>query len=57
MDILTGSNGLSGGLDVVTTPSGGTEVVFLNSTVLEPSTLALLGLGFAAVGFTRRRHG
>ncbi|MFN0316616.1 MAG: ice-binding family protein [Burkholderiales bacterium] len=59
--ILSGSNGLSGGLDVITTPGGGTQVVFLprpvNGTVPEPSTLALLGLGFAALGFARRRRG
>ncbi|MHB8948760.1 MAG: ice-binding family protein [Rhodoferax sp.] len=56
---LAGSNGLSGGLDV--TEQG---VVFLpfapvngGGTIPEPGSLALLGLGLAAFGFARRRHG
>lgn len=56
---LAGSNGLSGGLDVT-----GQGVVFLpfapvsgNGTIPEPGSLALLGLGLAALGFVRRRHG
>ena len=58
---LAGSNGLSGGLDVITTPGAGTEVVFLpyapvsGGTVPEPSTMLLLGSGLAGLVVFRKR--
>jgi len=62
--ILADSGGLSGGLDVTSTPEGGTKVAFLpfapvngGGTVPEPSTLALLGFALVGFGFARRRHG
>jgi hypothetical protein len=48
--ILSGSNGLSGGLSVTTSESGGTVVAPIPSTsVPEPGTLVTFGTGLAAL--------
>lgn len=49
---LAGSGGLSGGLEVTTTPTGGTEVSFLPyspASVPEPATMFLFGTGLAGL--------
>jgi len=57
---LAGSNGLSGGLDVTTTPQGTQVVSFLPfapvGTVPEPATLSLLGLGLFGLLASRLRR-
>jgi len=52
-----GSNGLSGsGLDITTTPGGGTVVSPVVSPIPEPETYAMLLAGLGVIGFVARRR-